>query len=220
MAIASGEQTLPLFDEALEMLALTAQAFQRRDGRLLAAAATLGRSIHKREKDLTERLLGDPAAPPGLRFIPGHVERIGDAVEGLIRSLHALEAGGAAFTERGVREVAELFERSQELLACARDVVLTGNRVLARHVELESMRFQEIASAFAAAHEQRLVEGICQPAASSTYLAMLDYLREVVRHCRQAAARIVPTGRTGSGLEGGAAPPAGLEHPRPGNPRP
>jgi len=195
MAIASGDLTLPLFDDAVEMLALTSRAFHERDATALDSAATLGLSIHKREKELTERLLAIPGAAPGLLFIPGHVERIGDALEGLIRCLLDMEAEGVVFTERGVREASELFERGHSILECARDVVLTGNAVLARHVELESMRFQEIASEFAAAHEDRLVEGVCRPGASSAYLAVLDYLREVVRHARQATARIVPTGR-------------------------
>ena len=199
MAIASGELTLPLFDDAVEMLALTSRAFHEHDATALDTAAALGRSIHKREKELTERLLGSPTAAPGLRFIPGHVERVGDAVEGLIHCMQDMEAEGVVFTERGVREAAELFERGRGILECARDVVLTGNPVLARHVELESMRFQEIASEFAAAHEDRLVEGVCRPGASSAYLAVLDHLREVVRHARQATGRIVPTGRTSGG---------------------
>lgn len=196
MAIASGNLTAPLFDDAIEMLTLTAQAFARRDPSPLEVAVGIGRSIHKREKELTERLLATPGAAPGLRFIPGHVERIGDAVEGVIRGLREMESEAVAFTERGAREVTELLERAQGLLECARDVVVTGNRVLARHVELESMRFQEIVSGFAAAHERRLVEGVCQPHASSSYLALLDYLREVVRHARQCSARIVPAGRS------------------------
>ena len=195
MAIASGELTLPLFDDAVEMLALTVQAFLRGDSAPLDAAAALGRSIHKREKELTERLLATPTAAPGLRFIPGHVERIGDAMEGLIGCLRDMHAEGVVFTERGTREASELFERGQSLLVCARDVVQTGNAVLARHVELESMRFNELASEFSAAHEDRLVEGVCRPGASSAYLAVLDHLREVVRHARQATGRVVPTGR-------------------------
>jgi Na+/phosphate symporter len=180
---------LPLFQDAIEMLALTRASFRRHDRRGLDTAAALGRSIHKREKELTELLLATPAGAEDLRFIPGHVERIGDAIEGLIRCLVIMEAEGTVFTERGVREVHELFDRAQELLECCRDLAATGNRILAQHVEIESMRFQQVASDFARAHEERLIEGVCMPRASSAYLAILDYLREIVRHTRQAAAR-------------------------------
>jgi hypothetical protein len=63
----------------------------------------------------------------------------------------------------------------------------------ARHVEIECMRFQEVASSYAEAHETRLIDGVCQPQASSAYLAILDSLREVARHSRQIAHRVAAT---------------------------
>ena len=44
-------------------------------------------------------------------------------------------------------------------------------------------------------HEERLIEGVCMPKASSAYLAMLDYLREITRHARRIGTRVVPHGR-------------------------
>jgi Na+/phosphate symporter len=177
------------FDEAIEMLSLAWASFRRHDAPTLERAEALGRSIHKREKDLTELLVAGRASDR-LRFVPSHVERIGDAVDGLIRCLGTMETEGTLFTERGVREINTLFENAIELLRCARDVALTANRVLTRHIALESTRFQDLASEFARAHEQRLIEGVCSAHASSSYLAILDHLREVVRHIRRIADRV------------------------------
>ena len=110
-----------------------------------------------------------------------------------------MEAEGTAFTPSGMREVNALFERAVELLECAGDLTLTGNRVLARHVELESMRFQDLATDYARAHEDRLVEGACRPASSSAYLGILDCLREITRHARLIAGRIAPRPSPGEG---------------------
>jgi hypothetical protein len=171
------------------MLSLTWASFRQPHGSTLDRAGSLGRSIHKREKELTALLMAGPA-DDRLRFVPAHLERIGDAGEGLIRCLRTMEAEGALFTDRGVREINTLFENALELLRCARDVAMTGNRVLTRHVTLESTRFQDLASEFARAHEQRLIEGVCMTTASSSYLAILDHLREVVRHTRRIADRM------------------------------
>lgn len=190
MTIASGDSLRALFQDTLEMLSLTWSSFRRHDPSRLEKAAALGRSIHKLEKELTAHLLGAPADAEGLRFIPGHLERIGDAIEGLVRCLRTMETEGTLFTDRGVREVNTLFEQAIELLECARDLTLTGSRVLARHLEVESTRFQDLASEFARAHEERLIEGVCMPRASSVYLAILDYLREVVRHTRRIGERL------------------------------
>jgi Na+/phosphate symporter len=187
----TGELLYPMFQDALEMLALTRASFLEPDDGILDTASALGRSVHKQETELTETLIAGPREFAPLQFIPSHLERIGDALEGVVRSLREREDEAAAFTERGIREVRELFDRAHGLLECARDLTRTGNPVLARHVELESMRFQEVASEFSRAHEERLVGGVCQPRASSTYLAILDNLREVTRHCRQIAHRVV-----------------------------
>jgi len=136
MASVSGDAIRPMFQDALEMLRLTWASFRRPDVSALEKAATLGESIHTREKELTRLLLAQ-SAPEQLRFVPGHLERIGDAIEGLLRCLHTMQAEGTLFTDRGVREVNRLFGKAVELLECARDLMLTGNRVLAAHASGE-----------------------------------------------------------------------------------
>lgn len=189
----------PIFRDTRDMLLLTWAGFRAPSAAAVDTAELLGRSIHKAEKELTERLLAEPGDPGALRFVPAHVERIGDAIEGLIRCCRVMESEGTQFTPRGLREVNALFERAAEMLECAGDLTLTGNRVLARHVELESMRFQDLATEYARAHDERLVEGSCRPASSSAYLAILDYLREVTRHVRLIAGRITPRPAPGEG---------------------
>jgi Na+/phosphate symporter len=182
----------PMFRDALEMLALAWSAFKRQDTQGLDLADALGEAIHKHEQELTERLLEVQPEPEGVRFVPAHLERIGDAIGGLIRCQRASRSEGTVFTERGAREVGQLYERAHEILECSRDLALTGNRILARHVEIESLRFHDLATDFARAHEERLIEGVCRPRASSTYLAMLDHLQEVTRHARRIAGRVAP----------------------------
>ena len=186
------EQIRPLFQDALEMLSLAWHSFRASDPAPLDTAEALGRSIRKRENELTEGLLAVRPGGENLPFIPGHLERIGDAADGMVRCLRTMHVESIAFTEGGTREVDVLFERALELTQCACDLTFTGNRVLARHIEIESMRFEDLAGGFARAHEERLIQGICQPNSSSAYLAMLDHLREVVRHARRIGTRVVP----------------------------
>jgi Na+/phosphate symporter len=199
MQTSPSDLLVPLFRDTRDMLLLTWAGVRAPSAAALDTAAALGRGIHKAEKELTERLVNGPEGAAALRLVPAHVERIGDAIEGLIRACQVMEAEGTVFTARGMREINGLFERAVELLECAGDLTLTGNRVLARHVELESMRFQDLATEYARAHEDRMVEGACLPASSSAYLGILDYLREITRHARLIAARITP--RPGPGGE-------------------
>src|SRR5262249_54788104 len=189
----------PIFRDARDMMLLTWAGVRAPSLAALDTAAALGRGIHKAEKDLTERLVSEPTETASLRLVPAHVERIGDSIEGLIRCCQQMAEEGTVFTPRGTREVNVLFERAVEMLECAGDLTLTGNRVLARHVEIESLRFEDLANEYAQAHEDRLVEGEGRPAASSAFLAILDYLRGTPRPPRLTAGRIVPRPTLGEG---------------------
>ena len=173
----------PIFRDARDMLLLTWAGVRAPSLAALDTAAALGRGIHKAEKDLTERLVSEPEETASLRLVPAHVERIGDSIEGLIRCCQL------ALEEQVARQILE----------CAGDLTLTGNRVLARHVEIESLRFEDLANDYARAHEDRLVDGDCRPAASSSFLAILDYLLEITRHARLIAGRITPRPSLGEG---------------------
>jgi Na+/phosphate symporter len=193
--MATDDPLLSMFQDVLEMFALTRSSFRQHDAAALDKAEALGRDVHQRENHLTARLLTGQPEREGLRFVPSHLERMGDAIEGVVRCLRGMDSEGTVFTDRGIRDISQLFEKAAELLQCARDLMLTGNQVLARHVEIESMRFHDLASDFARAHEDRLIEGVCLPKASSAYLAMLDHLREITRHARRIGARVVPPER-------------------------
>lgn len=184
----SREQIRELYDKAIEMLSLVLETFLRQETMPLGMAEKLGREIHQREKDLTALFVERGATVPGdLRFAPMHLERIGDSIEGLTRCVRTMLAEGTVFTEKGIRETNTLFEKTVELLECGRDLITTGNRILHRHVTEEGQRLQAMADDYALAHQQRLLEGVCMAKASSTYLGILDYLREIERHNRRIA---------------------------------
>src|SRR5260370_35756053 len=135
---------VPLVRDARDMLLLTWAGVRAPAAAALDTAAALGRSIHKAEKELTERLVGgsDEAAP--LRLVPANVERIGNAIEGIIRSCQLMEAEGTSFTPRGRREVNALFERAVGLLDCRGDRTVPGNRVLARDGDVETCWYTDL----------------------------------------------------------------------------
>ena len=86
----------PIFQDALEMLTLTHAAFINHDPAGLDSAELLGRSIHKRETELTEGLLWGPPETAPLRFIPSHVERIGDCATNIAEDVIYLVEGEIA----------------------------------------------------------------------------------------------------------------------------
>ena len=183
--------------KTVEMLRLTWEGFRKQDTGLLQPAERLGREIHQREKALTELVVKKPAGQAGalgedqaLFFVPMHLERIGDNIEFLVRAIRTMVQEGIPFSERAMREVTALFEKAIELVECVRDVIPTRNRILIRYILEEGQRYEEMADEYALAHQQRLIEGVCMPKASSVYVAILDYLKGIEWHTRQIAKKL------------------------------
>jgi Na+/phosphate symporter len=182
--------------QAIAMLQLTWEGFKRQQTATLQRAEQLGREIHQREKALTALAVGGsseaPEAVGELVFLPIHLERIGDQIELLIKATRRMIQDGIPFTERAIKEINTLFAKGIELLECVRDVIQTRNRVLLRYILEEGERYQGLADAYGLSHQQRLIEGVCMPKASSIFVAMLDYLRGIEWHTRQIVQKLGP----------------------------
>jgi Na+/phosphate symporter len=185
-------------EENVEMMKLTARAFATQNSATLQPATNLGRDIHQREKALTEMMLTQltPAqrgvdAHKEFLFVPMHLERVGDNIEFLVRAVNTMIKDGIPFTERALGEVNSLFEKGVEILECVRDAVNTKNKVLLRHIVDAGNRFDSRVDEFALLHQQRMIEGVCVPKASSLYVAILDYLKGIESHCRQIGLKLM-----------------------------
>jgi len=191
-------QIIRMSEQAVEMLRAVHAAFQHQDQALLGKVGQLGREIHRGEKALMETLVSEaevasgPASEEASVFVPMHLERVGDHLESLAAAIGRMIAEGVLFTDRAIREVNSLFDVAVEILECVRDGLRTGNRTLIRHILLTGMRCEAMANDFALFHEQRLIEGVCLPHASSVYLAMIDYLKGIEWHARQIGEKLAP----------------------------
>jgi Na+/phosphate symporter len=175
--------------QAEALLTTLARALTHYDRAALERADELAAGVHAAEKRLTADLLRTP-----WQFVPGHLERIGDQAETILRCARAVVRDGVPFSDRAVAEVEELMMRAAELLRLVHDALETRNRFLLDAVARKGAALGARASAFAETHEARLVEGVCVPQASSLFLAILDSLRGLEWHARQIGQRL----RTGA----------------------
>src|SRR3972149_11722390 len=106
-------------------------------------------------------------------------------IEFLIRAITTMIQDGIPFSDHGMSEINNLFQKAVEILECVWDAVATKNRVLVRHIVEDGKQFENIANDYVFSHQQRLIEAVCLPKASSLYLAMVDYLKGIESHTRQ-----------------------------------
>ena len=205
-------------DEIAQMLGHVRDGFGRLDPQMVDQASRLGRLVHKQEQGVLERLarqsvaarIAGAARDEDVVFVPMHLERIAENVERLGASAVKVVREGTLFTDRAQREVGGLITLAIEILEGVRDAIRTGNLVLVRYVIEASRSCETRVNEYAHFHEKRLIEGVCQPRASSIYLMMLDDIRGIEWHARQIAEKLhgilppagaAPAGRPGRPID-------------------
>jgi Na+/phosphate symporter len=180
------------FEDLLVMLGATYDGFIKHKKGFLAEAESEGKKIHKFEKDFTTEIVneGNKDSVRLLISIAGHVERIGDCLESIIKTVHTKADEGTLFSDKAVSELNYLFNTTKDLLRNVKDIVLTMNPVLMEHTLSVGNKMNQMADEFATQHEERLATGSCHPKHSSMYLEILDNLRMSVWHLKETVKKI------------------------------
>ena len=186
------DAVLEMCDIAEQMLRLTREAFLQHSRTSIDQVGALGGDLHLREKRLTDHVAMQLREYPWslgtaehLAFLPAALERIGDSVESLARCVNTIHREGIPFSEQATAEVVGLFSRGASLLDRLTAVIRTGERVGLTLIREEGQQFQAFSDDAASGHQERLVRGECVPRASSSFLALLDYFREIERYTRR-----------------------------------
>lgn len=150
----------------------------------------LAKEIHDEEKGLTGDLVCNPKEITGdllktVVLFPGHLERVGDLLESILNVVRIKARQGVPFSDKAMAEIGELFDTFTEMLVDFRDVLLTRNRALLERILQQADRIGELAAEFSLTHEDRLLEGLCSPFASSLFLDILDSVKQAAIHLRQ-----------------------------------
>ncbi len=179
-------------DELVRMVGLTYDGFIKHKRPFLQEAEKLGEKVHRFEKDFDEKVVQEADKDAVRLFVTlaGHIERIGDCLENVIRTVQAKIKDGTLFSDKAVSELQYIFSTAKDLLRNVKDVILTGNAVLSQHVSALSDALSKAAADFSVQHQERLVAGVCQPKHSSLYLDIVDNLRMTGWHAKEMAARI------------------------------
>jgi Na+/phosphate symporter len=184
-----------MFDLAKEMFVFSWEGFKKLDEELLYKAEKIGKELHEQEKILTQSIMTryssgeDVNDHIGMGHIPSHLERIGDNIELLSRCSSTIIKEGVCFSDRAIKEINTLFDQVIEILQSAGDALKTNDKEKLVNIREEGRKFQEIIGEYSLSHYDRMIEGVCMPKASSSYLAMLDYLSGIEKHIRDIVER-------------------------------
>jgi Na+/phosphate symporter len=172
---------------------LLQNAFIYNSSKSLDECEVKAKEIHENEKIFTEEVIAEVKADPDLRVyvsVPGHMERMGDYIEDIIGCIRTKIKEGILFTDKAVSEVTFLMERLQEVLKNTGDIILARNRIIRDYVKESSTEISRSANEFSTMHEERLIEGLCMPKASSLFLHILDALKGIAWHAKEIAEKL------------------------------
>jgi hypothetical protein len=157
------------------------------------AAGVMGLAREKAEP-LTEKLIKEGGTEPLAALytsVPGHIRRLQGSIERISSALREKVKEGLLFSDRALSELNFLFEKTQDIMANTRDMLLARNTLIADYIKESEASLARSANDFSTRHEERLIEGVCLPRASSVYLELLDAFKGIAWHSKEIAMAMV-----------------------------
>ncbi len=141
-------------------------------------------------KKITDLAKNNPDLKPYIS-IPVHFLRIGENIENLSELIDKKIKDNILFSDKAVSEITFLLERLSDILRTSSDIILAKNIILKKYIEESESDIIKRAIEYATLHEDRLIEGLCLPVASSIYIHMLDAIKNISWHAKEIAVKVV-----------------------------
>lgn len=122
--------------------------------------------------------------------VPVHLSRIGESIVKLADCIERMIREHVLFSDRAIEEITFLLQRLIDLMRPTADIILARNAILGKYVAESETGIVKRALEYATLHEERLIEGLCIPYASSLYINMLDEIKNVAWHAKEIATKL------------------------------
>ncbi len=122
--------------------------------------------------------------------VPVHLQRIAEDLGKLAVLMEKKAKDNILFSDRAITEIGFLLQRLLDVIKPASELILDKNTLQSRYVQESETGIVGKANAYATLHEERLIEGLCLPVASSIYLAMLDSIKGIAWNAKEIALRL------------------------------
>jgi Na+/phosphate symporter len=146
--------------------------------------------IRKAETALAVKITDAAKQDPAMKqyiLVPEHILRIAENIDSMAQMTANKIKENILFSERAITEGTFLLQRLKEIIMSANDLLFCENTILNSYVEESEANLVKTCIEYSTLHEERLIEGLCQPISSSIYIAMLDCIRNIAWHAKEIA---------------------------------
>jgi Na+/phosphate symporter len=177
----------PLVDRLVIMMAAARDAFNRHSRprlqelrSLQGLAAQVAHDLARELKSLIARKTADEQSIlVRAHSILNHLGIIGDNIGGCADPIEQKIQGAVLFSDKAVTQANFLFDQHSGMIRSVLDIIKTDNEFLKKYVLEESHKLGQACLTFATEHEERLIQGLCQPQAAPIFLGLLDRMRAI-----------------------------------------
>jgi len=155
---------------------------------------TTVKDIKKTEAVITKKIAELAKDNPDLKqyvSVPAHLLRIGENIEKLSELMDKKIKDDILFSDKAVTEITFLLQRIVDVMRPTSDIILAKNTILGRYVQESEEGIVKRATEYATLHEERLIEGLCLPVASSIFINMLDSIKNIAWHAKEITSKLV-----------------------------
>jgi len=179
-----------LFSNMAECIDYIYRGFTGGDLNVIEKADCLMEDMQVRATYLTEAMVSEGRTDEEARryvSIPVHFARIHDGIGRIARGVRRMAIEDIPFSDKGTAEMGYMFERLRDIAVHLKELLESRSPLAARHIIGSEEAVERSADEFATKHEERLIEGLCLPLASSIYVEMMDSFKNIAWHAKEIA---------------------------------
>ena len=193
-----GEKMIKVCQSLIKMLALSFQGFRKYKEESFREVEKVKNEVRNNSSELAHFLIlksspyekGKEWAKPYLSMASS-LDRISYNIEGIVDRLKSKVQNQILFSDQAVKEINDVFQEAMTLLERLPDLILTPNKLLAQNIGEQVRSVLKIANGYSEGHEERLMQGVCTPKSSPTYLGILESLKGIIAHILEVSGKIV-----------------------------
>jgi Na+/phosphate symporter len=193
-----GEKMVQVCQSLIKMLELSFQGFRKLTEESFTKVEEARKEVQQHCTELTNFIVSKSTSPDqGKEWAKPYLsmassfDRMTSNIEGIVERLKAMTRDHVLFSDRAVREMNDIFQEAMDLLKTLPHLILNQNKHVAQHIGEQVRSVFKIANGFSEEHEERLIQGICLPKSSPTYLGILESLKGIFAHVLEVSGKIV-----------------------------
>jgi Na+/phosphate symporter len=193
-----GEKMIRVCQSLIKMLALSFRGFREHTVEGLKEAEKVKDEIRTSSSALARFLIlksspgekGKEWAKPYLSMASS-LDRMSYNIEGIVDRLKKMDQEQILFSDSAVKELSDIFQETTDLLESLPDLILTKNKLLAQQMGELVSSVLKVTDVYSEGHEERLIQGVCSPISSHSYLGILESLKGIIVHILEVSGKIV-----------------------------